>query len=79
MDRQSRELDIEKAQFNSLGNEIERIRPYVDKTSQDALDQFNSKIKNYNYIHSQLERKYDAFNREVDQYNLELGQVGGKY
>ena len=83
-------LDIEKAgiesdrakveamgaQIDQLGSEIERERPYVDNTSQFALDQFNGKVRRYNALNNEAKIAMAAFNKKVDDYNAKLSQYG---
>lgn len=86
----SRVLDIEKAGIESdrakveamgaridqLGAEIERERPYVDNTSQFALDQFNGKVSRYNALNDEAKIAIAAFNKKVSDYNAKLSQYG---
>ena len=69
-------VEAMEARIDQLGREIERERPFVDNTSQFALDQFNEKVRRYNALNDDAKIAIAAFNKKVNDYNAKLGQYG---
>lgn len=69
-------LEALDAQVEGLGREIERDRPYLDRTSQFAVDEFNAKVGRYNALAQKAKLANAAFNQKVDNYNTKLRQYG---
>jgi hypothetical protein len=83
LDNEKAEIESERitlealdAQVETLGREIERDRPYLDRTSQFAIDEFNAKVDQYNAINQRAKNANAAFNEKVDNYNAKLRQYG---
>lgn len=77
------EIETERAtieaferQIEKLGREIERDRIYLDRTSQSAVDDFNTKVERYNALNQKAKIANAAFNEKVDSYNSKLQQYG---
>lgn len=80
-DRQSIEsnrtaVTLLQSQVEALGSQIERERPYVDNTSQFAIDAFNRKVNDYNTLLQRAQTQQAAFNQMVDSYNAKLQNYG---
>jgi GYF domain 2 len=73
---QEASLNSLKSEVEALRNQIESKRPYLDKTSQYAVDAFNEEVHRYNALNQQLKEGIDAFNASVDDYNTELVRFG---
>jgi chromosome segregation ATPase len=69
-------LESLKTQIETLGREIERDRVYFDRTSRDAVDEFNAKVGRYNALVQQAKTANAAFNEKVDNYNAKLQLYG---
>lgn len=69
-------LEALEAQIDKLGREIERERIYLDRTSQYAVDAFNSKVERYNALSQRAKIANAAFNERVDNYNAKLQRYG---
>jgi len=69
-------LQLEKARIDSLDNQIDRERINLNTSSSYAVDSFNSKVSNRNYLNNAYKQSLRAFNLEVDEYNSELRSVG---
>jgi hypothetical protein len=69
-------LEALGTQIEDLGREIERDRIYLDRTSQFAVDSFNSKVERYNALNQKAKIANAAFNEKVDSYNAKLQQNG---
>lgn len=69
-------LEALEAQIEKLGREIERDRIYLDRTSQFAVDAFNSKVDRYNALSQRAKIANAAFNEKVDSYNAKLQRYG---
>jgi len=69
-------LETLGTQIETLGREIERDRIYLDRTSQFAVDAFNTKIERYNALNEKAKAANAAFNEKVDNYNAKLQRYG---
>lgn len=76
LDAQKASLDSLKSQVDALDNQIESERPFVDRTNQYAVDEFNREVHRYNTLTQQLKDASDAFQTSVNDYNAELARVG---
>lgn len=83
LDSEKAEIESERTtlealgtQIETLGREIERDRIYLDRTSQFALDAFNSKVDRYNALNQRAKLANAAFNEKVDSYNAKLQRYG---
>jgi hypothetical protein len=56
-------------QVEQLSREIESERIYLDRTSQYAVNQFNTKVDRYNTLTRQAKAATATFNQKVDNYN----------
>jgi len=59
-------------QVENLSREIERERPYLDRTNEFEVDAFNAKVGRYNILNQQAQRAQAAFNEKVDSYNAKV-------
>ena len=69
-------IEAFETQIEKLGREIERDRIYLDRTSQYAVDAFNTKVERYNALNQKAKIANAAFNEKVDNYNSKLQQYG---
>jgi hypothetical protein len=83
LDNEKAEIESERttfealdAQVEELGREIENDRLYLDRTSQFAVDEFNTKVGRYNALSQKAKTANAAFNEKVDNYNTKLRQYG---
>jgi GYF domain 2 len=76
LDAQEASLNSLKSKVEALGSQIENKRPYLDQTSQYAVDVFNREVDRYNSLNQQLKEGIDAFNASVNDYNTELVRFG---
>lgn len=65
-----------QSQVEALGSQIERERPYVDNTSQFAIDAFNRKVNDYNALMQRAQMQQAALNQVIDSYNTKLQNYG---
>ena len=83
LDREKAEIETDRVALNQLGNQIDALgrqiesdRLYLDKTSQYAVDEFNTKVDRYNTLSQQTKTATAAFNERVDSYNVKLRTSG---
>ena len=76
IDRAKAEVNALQARLDALGGEIERERPYVDNTSQYAIDAFNAKVNTYNALVVTTREHNERANQMVDAYNEKLAKYG---
>src|ERR1051326_5232590 len=79
LDRDSRAIDDEKAnaermasQLEALSRDIERSKLYLDRTSQIAIDEFNSKVDSHNALVGKVRAQNRLVNQMVENYNAKL-------
>jgi len=74
----SEELTVEAAKNNvkTLDARLKIQKAGLDRTSQIAIDSYNSEVRNYNAARDELNLKIDSFNSNVDNFNIELKRVG---
>jgi hypothetical protein len=66
------EAKLLATQLESLAQEIDRERHFLDQTSQFAVDAFNRKVNRYNSMLEQARGQDRLVNRMVDEYNAKL-------
>ena len=83
LDNEKAEIESERttlealdAQVEKLGREVENDRVYLDRTSQFAVDEFNSKVDRYNALSQKAKTANAAFDEKVNDYNAKLRQYG---
>jgi hypothetical protein len=69
-------LEAFEAQIKILAREIERDRIHHNRTSQFAVDAFNSKVDRYNALTHRARIANAAFNEKVYNYNAKLQRYG---
>ena len=76
-------IDAEKAlieqqekSLDDLGQDIERSRQSVDRSSQDSIDRFNARISDYNSQAENLGMAIDRFNLKIDEHDAEVRRLG---
>ena len=72
LDDERSELEALKSQLRSLNDQVEISRKYLDKTSQDDVDEFNSEVNRYNAVLAKLRSQNTNTNRAVESYNSTL-------
>lgn len=63
------QVDQQERQLDELGNEIEQERSSIDSSNPFELDSFNSKVRTYNTNQTQLRRRIQSFNVDVNRHN----------
>jgi len=82
LNRLGREVNDERAAYNILVNEVNQLAGQLnaesrtlDRTSQFAVDNYNTTVRNYNASLQQLRAQQQRVNQAVDNYNVQLEQV----
>lgn len=73
--KQSR-MNAEEARLKLLAQEVDRERATLDRYSEYAVDAFNRKIDQINFLDSKVQQLLDDYNGHVDSFNRELERVG---
>jgi len=83
LEKDSQAIDREKAkaerlanQLDSLSRQIERERLLLDRTSQFAVNEFNSKVNTYNALLETTRAQGRVVNQMVANYNEKLRKYG---
>lgn len=69
-------MNVEESRLKLLAQEVDRERVTLDRYSQYAVDAFNRKIGQINFLNTQVQSLLDDYNGDVDSFNRELERVG---
>ena len=76
IDREDQEISAIQSKIEAYAENLGRERASLNRTSQVAIDAYNTKVDNLNRANAQLKPRLDAFNRSVNVFNAELERVG---
>ena len=81
--RDSRAIELERgkltrleAQLQTLGQEIDGERRFLDATSESEVNRFNRRVTEHNALKDEVENEQRRFNRLVESYNAKLKRYG---
>lgn len=63
------QVEQDESRLDSLGSDIELQRSTVDPSDQFALNEFNSKVNEYNSARAQVQHRISQLNSDVDNFN----------